>query len=123
MVGSDRARSSGLATSDAPADHDVDLDRLDPSLGGELESTAQMGIRVDPHCHTGPEVLDEDLVIQVLGNLHAAIIEEDRGALECHLAPPFVVGVRGSCDTATKKIEFLSYCVAGKPTKIHKEQS
>ena len=123
VVGSDRARSSGLATSDAPADHDVDLDRLDPCIGGELKSTAQMGIRVDPHRHTGPDVLDENLVIQVLVNLHAAILEEDRETFVCHLAPPFVVGVWDSCDTVTKKIEFLSYCVAGKPTKIHKEQS
>ena len=106
MVGSDRARSSavevGLARPDAPTDRAVDLDRLDPTIGGELESTVQMGVRVDPHRRAGSDVLHEDLVRRVLVNPHATILEEDRKLLavvlepHCccglyHVAPPFMV--------------------------------
>ncbi len=90
----------GLAKTDSPTDHVSDSDGLDLSIGGELESTVQMGIRVDPHRRTRSDVLDENLVRRVLVNPHATIFEKDREALApelvprlchcglCHAAPP-----------------------------------
>ncbi len=58
----------GLARTDAPSDHAVDLDRLDPLIGGEQKSTAQMRVRVDPHRRAGSDVHHEEFARRVREN-------------------------------------------------------
>ena len=93
-----------LASADAPSDHAVDLDRLDPSIGGELESTIRMR-RIDPHRDARTGILHEELARRVCVNPQVATLVVDRELVApvleprlcrcglCHVAPPFVVGV------------------------------
>ena len=83
---------------DTPPDHVADLDGLDPTVRGELES---IGIgRIDPHRDARTDVLHEELAGRVRVNPHVATLVVDRGliAIEpvlrrcrcglCHVAPP-----------------------------------
>ena len=113
----------GLARTDAPSDHVIDLDDgLDSSIGGELESTIQVRIRAEPHLCAGPDILDEDLLRLVLVNPNVAVFVEDPKALApvlvpclCrrlpyHAAPPFVV-CGWVLTTQQFRIRFLNSCV------------